>query len=200
MADLDLRCERRAERDDLIDNIVRTIKLEGKHGANLYIISYRDPDPQQARKVVQSLLAIFVESSLGDKRQDTQTAVKFLDDQIKRYEETCEPPRTASRISAQVHRRRRTATQDYFSRMSRLASDIETRQAGAAGGRASRELPTRRELAGEPPNLVPEIAERRGARFDTGDRRAHCRAEARSRHAAAQVHRCSTRTSSRRSG
>ena len=53
---------------------------------NLYTIAYRDPNPEQSRKVVQSLVTIFVESSLGDKREDTVNAVKFVDEQIKRYE------------------------------------------------------------------------------------------------------------------
>ncbi|HEY2906039.1 MAG TPA: Wzz/FepE/Etk N-terminal domain-containing protein, partial [Vicinamibacterales bacterium] len=87
MADLDLRVKSPTDRDELIDGVIRTIKLEGNITSNLYVISYRDPDPEQARRVVQSLLGIFVESSLGDKKQDTQTAVKFVDDQIKRYEE-----------------------------------------------------------------------------------------------------------------
>src|SRR5215831_11407289 len=76
MADLDLRTGNNQEREELIDSITRSIKLEGNVAANLYVISYRDANPIQARKVVQSLLTIFVESSLGDKRQDTQTAVK----------------------------------------------------------------------------------------------------------------------------
>ena len=61
---------------------------------NLYLITYRDSKPEQAKNVVQSLLTIFMESSLGDKRQDTRTAAKFLDDQIKHYEETLQASET----------------------------------------------------------------------------------------------------------
>ena len=86
MADLDLGTRTNAEREELVDQITKSIQLGGNVAANLYVISYRDSDPNKAKKVVQSLLQIFVESSLGDKRQDTQTAVKFLDDQIKSYE------------------------------------------------------------------------------------------------------------------
>src|SRR5689334_21676087 len=85
LADLDLNVKTTAEREDVIDNVIKTIRLDGNVTSNLYVISYRDPEPARARKVVQSLLTIFVESSLGDKRQDTQSAVRFLDDQIKRY-------------------------------------------------------------------------------------------------------------------
>ena len=86
MADLDLRTSS-AEHDGLVDSVAKTIKLEGNVQTNLYLISYRSSDPAEAKKVVQSLLSIFVESGLGDKRQDSQTAVKFLDDQIKNYEQ-----------------------------------------------------------------------------------------------------------------
>ena len=88
MADLDLRVTTNAQRDALIDGLMKTVQLAGNVSTNLYMISYRDPNPDKAQKVVQSLLTIFVESSLGDKRQDTRAAVKFLDDQIKRYEES----------------------------------------------------------------------------------------------------------------
>src|SRR5690242_669914 len=87
MADLDLGVQTTAQRESLIDQVTKTLQLTGSTSTNLYVISYRDPSPERATKVVQSLLTIFVESSLGDKRQDSRTAVKFLDDQIKRYEE-----------------------------------------------------------------------------------------------------------------
>ena len=84
--DLDLGAKTDAQRDALIDSVMKTIQL-AKASGNLYFISYRDTNPEQARKVVQALLNIFMESSLGDKTQDTQTSLKFLDDQIARYEQ-----------------------------------------------------------------------------------------------------------------
>ena len=63
MADLDLRSGTTADREELVDSIAKNISLQGNVAANLYIISYRDANPNQAKKVVQSLLTIFVESS-----------------------------------------------------------------------------------------------------------------------------------------
>ena len=42
MADLDLGIKSNAERDELIDNLMRTIQLTGNVTSNIYIISYRD--------------------------------------------------------------------------------------------------------------------------------------------------------------
>lgn len=141
-ADLDLGVKTPDERDDLIDRVMRTIRLDGgaRTSPNLYVISYRDPEPARARKVVQSLLNIFVESTLGDKRQDTQAAVKFLDEQIKRYEETL-------RISENRLKEFRlkylgvsskTGT-DYFARAAQLQSDIEAARLEAQSAEQARD-------------------------------------------------------------
>src|SRR6266851_7016384 len=86
MADLDLSVKSGYAREELVDSVMKTIQFAGGPATNLYGIAYRDVTPERARKVVQSLLTIFVESSLGDKRQDSRGAVKFIDEQIKRYE------------------------------------------------------------------------------------------------------------------
>ena len=53
---------------------------------NLFTISYRDTEPKKAQEVVQSLLTIFMETALGESRQDSDTAQRFLDQQIRDYE------------------------------------------------------------------------------------------------------------------
>src|SRR6476646_9921819 len=127
MSDLDLQTRTNAEREDLVDAITKSIRLEGNVAQNLYVISYRDSNPTQARKVVQSLLTIFVESSLGDKRQDTQAAVKFLDDQIKGYEKNLR----ASENKIKEFRIKymgvasNSQGQDYFGRVAGLNMAIE---------------------------------------------------------------------------
>ena len=125
LADLDLNVHTQAERDDLIDSIIKRIKLEIANRSNLYVISYADEDAGRAQRVVQSLLSIFVESSLGDKRQDTQTAVKFLDDQIKRYEEVLRQQEEKMKDFRVRNISVTSRDSDYFTRMARLASDID---------------------------------------------------------------------------
>src|SRR5215471_11980077 len=123
MADLDLATQSRSSREDLIDNVMKAIQLQGDVKTNLYTISYKDSNPEQARKVVQSLLSIFVESSLGDKRQDTRAAVKFLDDQIKQYEVSLKAAEDRLKEFRLKYLGVAQGNQDYFGRLAKYVVD-----------------------------------------------------------------------------
>ncbi|KQP23161.1 XrtA system polysaccharide chain length determinant [Pseudorhodoferax sp. Leaf267] len=94
MADLDLASQSPSAREALIDSMMSTLQIQSAGRDNLYTITYRDPVPQKAQRVVQSLVSIFVESSLGDSRKDTEAAQKFIADQIKTYETRLEEAET----------------------------------------------------------------------------------------------------------
>jgi len=154
MADLDLSVKPGAARDELIDNVMKTIQLGGSSSTNLYVIGYRDPNPERARKVVQSLLAIFVESSLGDKRQDSRTAVKFVDQQIQRYEETLQAAENRLK-EFKLKNMGIAGREDYYGRLSQLQSAIENARLEMQAAEQARDA-YKRELAGETPTFLPE--------------------------------------------
>jgi polysaccharide chain length determinant protein (PEP-CTERM system associated) len=83
MADLDLGSNNRADRDALIDRVTRGLEIRNAGRDNLYTLAYRDESPDRARRVVQALVSIFVESSLGASRKDSDSAKKFIEEQIK---------------------------------------------------------------------------------------------------------------------
>jgi len=85
MTDMDLRAKTPQEMDDLVASLKRRVKLQGA-GGNIYTISFEDPSPDLAKRVVQSMLTIFVESNLGSSRQDQDSAERFLQREIKDYE------------------------------------------------------------------------------------------------------------------
>ena len=87
MSDLDLKATTQENKDALIDSLMKSIRFTSAGGTNLYAIAYRSDRPDQARKVVQAFLSIFVESNLGDSRRDSDQAKKFIEDQIKIYEQ-----------------------------------------------------------------------------------------------------------------
>jgi polysaccharide chain length determinant protein (PEP-CTERM system associated) len=86
MTDLDLLAQTPAEMDTLLGDLSKGIRLAGGRDQDLYTISYSHHDPKLAKLVVQSLLTIFVESTLGQNRAETDSAQAFVDRQIKDYE------------------------------------------------------------------------------------------------------------------
>jgi polysaccharide chain length determinant protein (PEP-CTERM system associated) len=157
MADLDLGVTTGADRDALTDNVLNSIKLNNL-SANLYTIAYRDPDPDKARRVVQSLLNIFVESSLGDKRKDTQSAVSFLDEQIRRYEESLNAAEGRLKDFKLKYLGVADKDSDYFRKLSQLTADIDAARLEMQSYEQARDS-YKRELAGEVPMLLPDSVE-----------------------------------------
>ncbi|MCF6209974.1 MAG: chain length-determining protein [Gammaproteobacteria bacterium] len=86
MTDMDLGATTPEEMEGLLNRLEQTVTLTGRGRDNLYTITYIDKEPELAKQVVQSLLTIFVETSLGDTRKDTDIAQRFLDGQIEEYE------------------------------------------------------------------------------------------------------------------
>lgn len=84
--DLDVTNELQLERK--INRLHDAIDLTNeKTQENLYRISYTHQDRTVAKAVVQSLLSIFIESTLGETRQDSDNAQQFLQRQINEYKE-----------------------------------------------------------------------------------------------------------------
>lgn len=94
MADLDLKNQTKADQETLIERLQKGIQMRTAGGANLYVMSYRDAEPEKAKRVVQSLVSIFVESGMGASRKDTDSAKSFLTEQIKIFEARLEEAET----------------------------------------------------------------------------------------------------------
>jgi polysaccharide chain length determinant protein (PEP-CTERM system associated) len=86
MADLDLKNQSKAQQEALIETVTKNLSIQSTARDNLYTLAYRDTEPESAKRVVQSFVSIFVESSLGASRKDTATATTFINEQIKSYE------------------------------------------------------------------------------------------------------------------
>jgi polysaccharide chain length determinant protein (PEP-CTERM system associated) len=86
MADLDLRNAGRNDQEALLQKLSEGIRISTAGGLNLYTMSYRDNDSEKAKRVIQSMVSIFVESGLGTSRKDTDAAKTFLNEQIKTFE------------------------------------------------------------------------------------------------------------------
>ena len=84
--DLDLQAKNDREMDNLLNGLKKKITLNAGGREDIYSITAIDTDPQMAQKVVQSVLTLFVESTLGEQRNDADSAQRFLDRQIGEYE------------------------------------------------------------------------------------------------------------------
>jgi len=166
MADLDLKSQSKAEQEQLIEKLQRGIEMRTAGGANLYSMSYRDQDPERAKRVVQVVVSIFVESGLGATRKDTDSAKSFLNEQIKLVEAKLEEAETRLKEFRLRNIDRQAADgKDSTARLAEISAQLETaklqlREAERSRDAAKKQLAdVRSERSGSTiPSLLAESA------------------------------------------
>lgn len=78
------------DRERVVDDVMKRIAVKTAGKDNIYTLSFRDRDPVRAKEGVAALARMFVESSKGGKAADTDTAKRFIEDQIVVYEKRLE--------------------------------------------------------------------------------------------------------------
>jgi len=87
MTDLDVKAKDSKEHEKMVDDLMAQIKIAGTERDDIYTLTYVSDNPKLGKEIVQNLLTIFVEGSFSGKKQDSEKAVQFIDDQIKSYED-----------------------------------------------------------------------------------------------------------------
>ncbi len=151
MTDMDLQAKTGEDRERIIDTLMRTLQIKSVGRDNLYTIGFLDPKPEQAKRVVQSLLSIFVESGLSGKRNDSEQATRFLEEQIKSYEQRlAEAENRLKEFKLRNLGMAGSGDKDYFGSMTALAEQRRQAQLELREAERSRDA-LKRELASEDP-------------------------------------------------
>lgn len=158
MADLDHGVRTPDEREGLIATLSKELVIRAAGRDNLFTLAYADTRPDRAQRVVQALVSLFVESGLGGKQQDTDAARRFIEEQIKNYEQKL----TEAENRMKEFRLRNMAlvgdgARDYVSQMAELGKVLQAARLELREAENSRDS-LRRQLVGEEPVLLPDAS------------------------------------------
>lgn len=157
MADLDLKINSNSEREALVSGLMKELRIRTGGRDNIFTLSYQDHSAGQAQRVVQALLSLFVESGLVGKRQDTDAARRFIDEQIASYEARL----VEAEDRLKEFRLRNMAVLgdeggDYVSRIAQISQQLSQAQLDLREAETTREV-LARQLIGEEPVLLPQV-------------------------------------------
>ncbi len=86
MTDLDLAAKDEAAMEAIVNHLKGSLAISSARKENIYSLAADDPDPKLAKRLVQAMLTVFVEQALGESRRDSDSAQRFLTQQIREYE------------------------------------------------------------------------------------------------------------------
>jgi protein tyrosine kinase modulator len=153
MVDLDIKAKDIKDQERLVKGLMDNIKLGAAGRDNLFTIHYNNQNPRLAKDVVQSLLTIFVEGGLGDK-QDSSSAIRFIDEQIQSYEEKL----IAGENNLKAFKQKNIGMMpqqggDYYAQLSSAAEDLNKTRLELREAEHARDA-IKRQITGDEPVLL----------------------------------------------
>jgi len=123
---LDAQVQDPAALDRLLNRLKERIDLVGAGRENLYTITFEDRDPQRAKQVVQTVVEVFAANLVGDTRQDSDAAQRFLEEQISEYEaRLVEAENRLKDFKIKNVGRMPSEGQNYYARLQQVATELE---------------------------------------------------------------------------
>jgi polysaccharide chain length determinant protein (PEP-CTERM system associated) len=149
MVDLDVKAKDSKQHDKIVDDLMAKIKLGGTERDDIYTITYVSDNPKLGKDIVQSLLTIFVEGSFSGKKQDSDKAVQFIDDQIKNYEDKLAAAENTLKEFKIKNMGMLPGSGDYGSQLTAVTDQLNQARLELAEAEQARNA-IRRQISGEP--------------------------------------------------
>lgn len=158
MAGLDAQVKSKPDYERIVDGVINSLKIQGGGRDNIYVLTFRDVQPERATRVVQLFSSMFIESGHGGKASDTDAAKKFIDEQIASYEKKLQEAET--RLKEFKLRSLGQASgegMNYFARIAETSTLLERAQLELREAENTRDA-FRRGLANEEPSPTTGVA------------------------------------------
>jgi polysaccharide chain length determinant protein (PEP-CTERM system associated) len=153
MTDLDVKAKTPEQTEGMLNGLAGKISIADAGRENLYTISYQDANGDLAKKVVQSLLTIFVESSLGKTRQDISSSQRFIEEQLQQYQQKLTDAESALTEFKRKHIGMMPGQGgDYYSKLAETSAQLRQAQLDQQEA-VNRRNQLKRQLADEEPEL-----------------------------------------------
>jgi len=158
MTDLDVKAKTPEQTEAMLNGLASKISIADAGRENLYTISYQDANGDLAKKVVQSLLTIFVETSLGKTRQDISSSQRFIEEQLQQYQQKLTDAENALKEFKQRHIGMMPGQGgDYYAKLAEASSQLRQAQLDQQEA-TNRRNQLKRQLADEEPELTAAAA------------------------------------------
>lgn len=158
MTDLDVRAKTPEQTEQMLNGLASKISIADTGRENLYTISYQDANGELAKKVVQSLLTIFVETSLGKTRQDISSSQKFIEEQLQQYQQKLTDAENALKEFKRKHIGMMPGQGgDYYAKLSETSTALRQAQLDQQEA-INRRNQLKRQLEDEEPELTAAAA------------------------------------------
>ncbi|MHB1187374.1 XrtA system polysaccharide chain length determinant [Thiobacillus sp.] len=153
MTDLDVKAKTPEQTEAMLNGLASKISIADAGRENLYTISYQDANGDLAKKVVQSLLTIFVETSLGKTRQDISSSARFIEEQLQQYQQKLTDGETALTEFKRKHIGMMPGQGgDYYAKLSQTSEQLRQAQLDQREA-VNRRNQLKRQLEDEEPEL-----------------------------------------------
>lgn len=158
MTDLDVKAKTPEQTEAMLNGLAEKISIADTGKENLYTISYQDANGELAKKVVQSLLTIFVESSLGKTRQDISSSQRFIEEQLQQYQQKLTDAENALKEFKQKHIGMMPGQGgDYYAKLAETSGQLRQAQLDQQEA-VNRRNQLKRQLEDEEPELTAAAA------------------------------------------